>query len=96
MRALKAYMDNPLFCPFSSILLVMGWSEFYDKVCKCLGFYCLSRVVSYIKRTEFYCPLDQSSSCFQLIRSLLKWMIYQDVDDMSLEIRPELSCCYYP
>ena len=66
-----------------------------NDVCKFLGFYCFSWSIPHIKLTEFNYPLHQSSSCFKLVLVLLKWVICQDVNDMSLEVRSELPCCCY-
>lgn len=59
---LACWVDDPFFCPLVFILLVMNWSKLCNEIRKCLGFYCFSWSIPYIKLTEFNCPLDQSFS----------------------------------
>ena len=84
------HTNGPLFCPLVFTLLIMGRSKFGNEVYKGLGFFCFPWSKSHVKFTKFHCLLDQSPSSFQLIHSLLQWVIYQDINNISLEIRPDV------
>ena len=68
----------------------MTWSELYDEIYKSLSLYCISQLLPNIKLTKLDSPLDQSPCSFQLVHCFFERMIYHNVDDVNLEVMPQL------
>lgn len=99
LTPLAFWVDEPstwtILCPRVFSLLTMNWSELRNEIRKYLAFYSFSWSILHIKLIKFNCPLDQSSNCFELVHGLLKWVVCQEVDDMSLEVGSEFPYyCY--
>lgn len=66
--------------------------QFGYKVYDALAFFYQSRLELDIKLAQVNSPLVQSTSYFRLLENLSKWLVSQDDDGMSLQLRTKFTC----